>query len=120
MKSLFAALFAFALTASAFAAPLDPVLSGDNLWTQKPDEFMAAAKKLGFEWTSNAHDTARAAVRDMTGFYLPTTECLARFEGDALKQITVVLYARGRFRHLDGRQVRWLGARRCGRLERRQ
>ncbi len=95
MKRLFAALSVLVLTASALAAPLDPVLSGDNLWTQKPDEFMAAAKKLGFEWTSNAHDTVRAAVRDMTAFGLPTTECIARFEGDALKQITVVLYARG-------------------------
>jgi len=95
MKCLFAVLSATALTASALAAPLDPVLSGDKLWTQKPDEFMAAAGKLGFEWTSNAHDTARAAVREMTAFSLPTTECIARFEGDALKQITVVLYARG-------------------------
>jgi len=95
MKRLFAVLSATALTASALAAPLDPVLSGDKLWTQKPDEFMAAAGKLGFEWTSNAHDTARAAVREMTVFNLPATECLARFEGDALKQITVVLYARG-------------------------
>ena len=47
-------------TASAFAAPLDPVLSGDNLWTQKQEEFMNTAKDLGFTWTSAARATAPA------------------------------------------------------------
>ncbi len=95
MNRSFAALLAFALGASALAAPLDPVLTGDTLWTQKPDEFMTAAKGLGFQWTSNAHDSARAARPEMTAYGLATTECVARFEGDTLKQVTVVLYARG-------------------------
>jgi len=86
---------ALTLTSSAFADPLDPLLAGDNLWAQKPDEFMTAAKKLGFEWTSSARDSARAARKDMTAFGLPAVESLARFDTATLKEMTVVLYARG-------------------------
>jgi hypothetical protein len=95
MNRLLACLSAFALTASALATPIDPVLTGDNLWTQKQDDFMQAGKGLGFEWTSNAKDSARAARREMTAFELPCVECIARFSKETLNQITVVLYARG-------------------------
>jgi len=80
---------------SAFAAPLDPLLAGDNPWAQKQDQFMAVAKDLGFEWTSNARDSARAARPEMTAFGLPVVESLARFDGEMLKEMTVVFYARG-------------------------
>ncbi len=81
--------------ASAFAAPLDPLLAAENLWAQKPSDFMAAAGRLGYEWTSSAHDSARAARPDLTVFGQPAVESVARFEGDALKEITVTLYGRG-------------------------
>jgi hypothetical protein len=84
-----------ALTGSAFAQPLDPLLSPDHLWTQKQDDFMTAAKQLGFEWTSNARDSARAASKEMTLYGLPVVESIVRFEGEMPKEATVVLYARG-------------------------
>jgi hypothetical protein len=92
---LLAAATLLAFTASGFAEPLDPLLTGDNLWVQKQDEFMSAAKKLGFEWTSGTRDSARAARKEMTAFGLPAVECLARFGGDTLREITIVFYARG-------------------------
>src|SRR5688572_16621366 len=95
MNRPLAFLSAFALAASALTTPLDPVLTGENLWTQKQDDFMTAAKGLGFEWTSNARDSARAARREMTAFGLPAVECLARFNSETLKELTVILYARG-------------------------
>jgi hypothetical protein len=85
----------FLIAAAAFAEPLDPLLTGENLWTQKQDDFMAVAKNLGFEWTSNAQDSARAAGKDVTVFGLPAVESLARFKNGKLHEITVVLYARG-------------------------
>ncbi len=84
-----------ALTASAFAAPLDPIFSTENLWTMKQIDFMTAASRLGYEWTSNARDSARVARKDLTLFEQPAVESVARFEGEALKTIIVTLYARG-------------------------
>ncbi len=84
-----------ALTASAFAAPLDPLISAQNLWALKPVDFMTAAKPLGYEWTSNVNDSARVARPDLTLFSLPAVESVARFEGDALREIIVTIYARG-------------------------
>jgi len=84
-----------ALVAPAFAAPLDPLFATENLWTMKQNDFMAAAGRLGYEWTSNAHDSARAARPDLTFYGLPAVESVARFEGETLKEITVTLYARG-------------------------
>ena len=84
-----------ALAASAFAAPLDPLFSAENLWTMKQNDFMAVAGRLGYEWTSNTRDSARAARPDLTFLGQPAVESVARFEGEALKEITVTLYARG-------------------------
>ena len=53
-----------AAAASAFAAPLDPLFSAENLWTMKQNDFMAVAGRLGYEWTSNARDSARVARKD--------------------------------------------------------
>jgi hypothetical protein len=95
-RLLLAALVAGALIAPAFADPLDPILSPDTVWTQKPEAFMESAKKLGFEWTSNARDSARAASKQgMTAFGLNAVECIVRFESETPKQATVVFYARG-------------------------
>ena len=84
-----------ALTASAFAAPLDPLFAAENLWSMKQIDFMAAGGRLGYEWTSNAHDSARVARPDLSFLGQPAVESVARFEGEALKEITVTLYARG-------------------------
>ena len=84
-----------ALTASAFAAPLDPVFSAENLWAMKQIDFMTAASRLGYEWTSSARDSARVARPDLTFLGQPAVESVARFEGEALKEITVTFYARG-------------------------
>ncbi len=84
-----------ALVAPAFAAPLDPLFSAENLWTMKQNDFMAVAGRLGYQWTSNARDSARVARPDITVFGQPAVESVARFEGEALKEITVTLYARG-------------------------
>jgi len=82
-------------TAPTFAAPLDPLFTAENLWTMKPADFSAAAGKLGYEWTSNAQDSARVAGRGATAFGLPVVESVARFEGGTLKEISVTLYGRG-------------------------
>ncbi|MEO7934354.1 MAG: hypothetical protein ABIT76_14465 [Chthoniobacterales bacterium] len=96
MKRILSAfLILVALGSWISAAPLDPVLTSSDLWTQTPETFMAAGEPLGFEWTSAAKDSARAAVKDMTAFGQKAVECVARFEGGALKQMTVVFYARG-------------------------
>ena len=85
----------FAVGASAFAAPLDPLLAAENLWTLKQNDFMAAGAPLGYAWTSNAHDSARVANPDLTIFGQPVVESVARFAGDTLKEISVTLYGRG-------------------------
>lgn len=91
-------LFAFgglALVQSAFAKPIDSLLSVDNLWAQKPAEFFAAAAKLDYEWTSNSNDSLRVAGKDLTAYGLPAVESIARFNDGKLTEITVMLYARG-------------------------
>ena len=82
-------------TAHAFATPLDSLLAVENLWTMKQGDFMAAAAPLGYEWTSNAHDSARVARPNITVFGQAAVESVVRFDGDTLKEITVTLYGRG-------------------------
>ena len=83
------------LTASAFAAPLDPLFAAENLWTMKQNDFMAVAGRLGYQWTSSARDSARVARSEITVFGQPAVESVARFDGETLREITVTLYARG-------------------------
>lgn len=83
------------LAARLVAAPLDPLLSDANLWTTKPAEFEAKAKGLGFRWTSQAHDSARAASEGLTVFGLPVVEAIARFDPEKITEVTVTIYARG-------------------------
>lgn len=84
-----------ALASSAFAKPIDSLLSSENLWAQKPDEFFAAAAKLDFEWTSSAQDSARVARKDLTAFGLPAVESIARFKEEKLSEVTIMFYTRG-------------------------
>lgn len=79
----------------AGAAPLDPLVSDPGLWAMKPADFEKAAKGLGFRWVSQTRDSARAAGGDLTVFGLPTVETIARFDGEKMKELTVVIYARG-------------------------
>ncbi len=85
----------FSTVSGAFAQSFVPLLSTDKLWSLKQDEFQAATKSLPFRWTSSTKDSARAANQGMTLFDLPVYEVVARFEGDALKEITATFYARG-------------------------
>ncbi|MEP6670362.1 MAG: C39 family peptidase [Chthoniobacter sp.] len=109
-RLLFAAVAACAFTASALADPLESLFNTDNLWTMKKADFMKVAEKLGYEWTSSAMDSARvarpraasssgaaysASGGGLTAFGLPAVESVARFDGDKLSTVTVVLYARG-------------------------
>ena len=64
----------------------DPLLSVENLWALKQNEFQRAAAKLPFEWTSSARDSARAADKEMTLFGLPVYEVVARFDGEKPKR----------------------------------
>jgi hypothetical protein len=95
MNRLFPSFIALVCCSTAFAEPLDPLLTVENAWSQNQDQFMAAAKPLGFEWTAQARDSARAARPGMTAFGLPAVESIARFDANALKEMTVVFYARG-------------------------
>ena len=107
-RLLFVAVIASALSAQALAQPLDSLFATENLWAQKQDDFMQGAKSFGYRWTSNAKDSARTAERRgastdsaaadkdaLTAFGLPVVESVARFDGEKLAQITIVLYARG-------------------------
>lgn len=108
-RLLLAAAVACVLAVPALAEPLDPLFAADNFWTQKQDDFMKGAGKLGYEWTSSAKDSARtarprssnnasasgASSGGITVFGLPVIESVARFDGDKLAAVTVVLYARG-------------------------
>lgn len=95
MIRFLSALGLLALVPSAFAKPIDSLLSADNLWAQKPDEIFAVAAKLDYEWTSNTHDSLRVAGKDLTAYGLPAVESIARFKDGKLTEITVMLYARG-------------------------
>jgi len=109
-RLLLAAIAACALTASALADPLESLFATPNLWATKQGDFMKVAQKLGYEWTSNAMDSARVAPRrgsntsngasgakegTLTAFGLPVIESVAHFDGEKLGSVTVVLYARG-------------------------
>lgn len=95
MIRFLSALGLLALASSAFAKPIDSLLSGDNLWAQKPDEFSETAAKLGYEWTSNTRDSLRVAGKEITAYGLSAVESIARFKDGKLTEITVMLYARG-------------------------
>jgi len=77
-----------------FAAPLDPLVTDAGLWALKPADFETRARALGFRWTSQVRDSARATDQ-LSVFGLPAVEAIVRFGGEALKEVTVAIYARG-------------------------
>jgi hypothetical protein len=95
MIRLFLLLSLVVFVPKASCKPIDTLLSGDRLWTQKPEEFFTAASKLGYEWTSSAQDSARVARKDLTAYGLPAVESIARFKDGKLSEITIMFYARG-------------------------
>jgi hypothetical protein len=83
------------LASSAFAKPIDALLSAENLWAQTADEFFVAAAPLDYEWTSNTRDSLRLAGKEITAYGLPAVESIVRFKDGKPTEITVMLYARG-------------------------
>lgn len=76
------------------AASLDDLLeTTGTIWKQDGHSFMAEHATLGFRWESAAHNTARA--QHLIFHDLPVYETLARFEHDALTELTLSLYNRG-------------------------
>jgi len=92
-RCLFFSLWLLA-TAQLSAASLDPLVSDSGMWTLKPAAFEAKAKPLGFRWTSQVRDSARA-TEELSVFGLSAVEAIARFDAEVLKEITVTIYARG-------------------------
>jgi len=87
---------AAALTASPLHATtnLDDLLEPTgSIWQQNAPAFLADHASLGFRWVSTTHDTARA--QHLTFHDLPVYETLARFDHDALTELTLSLYNRG-------------------------
>jgi hypothetical protein len=95
MNRLLTAFCAFALTASASAEALDPLLTNDRLWEQSPEGFMEAGSRNGFVWGSKVHDSARAIRPNMQIFGLAVSEVLVHFEGGKTKDFLFTIYARG-------------------------
>jgi hypothetical protein len=77
------------------AASFDALLSVDNLWNLSPEEFQKTARGLPFAWTSDAHDSARAARPEMTLFGQTVYEVVARFDAQKLQELSALFYARG-------------------------
>jgi hypothetical protein len=92
--ALLAALALVPLKALA-AASFDGLLAVDNLWELGPEEFQKTARGLPFAWTSEAHDSARAARPEMTLFGQTVYEVVARFDAGKLQEISALFYARG-------------------------
>ena len=87
---------AAALTASPLYATtnLDDLLEPTgSIWKQNAPAFMVDHASLGFRWVSTTHDTARA--QHLIFHDLPVYETLARFDHDALTELTLSLYNRG-------------------------
>ncbi len=80
---------------SAWAIPLDPLISLENLWSLKASDFMTLGSGLGYQWTSGSKDSARVALSEREIFGRPVVESVVRFDGDMVKQVSLTLYARG-------------------------
>ncbi len=83
------------LAAPVVAAPIDPLIAKPDLWSLNQDGFSQLPEARQYVWTSNAHDSARAADRELKFLEMPVYETVARFDGGKLTQITAELYARG-------------------------
>lgn len=99
MKKFVALLFALVLSAFSSARldakTLETLLVPDTLWDLNRETFQAQGGPLGFRWTSEARDSARSADQSMTYLGQRVYEAVARFDGEALKTVTVLYYGRG-------------------------
>ncbi|MDD5348733.1 MAG: C39 family peptidase [Chthoniobacteraceae bacterium] len=79
----------------AAPTPLDPALFAETVWDSPGPQWVEANKALGFHWISAAHDTAQSTRKGAKLLEIPVCQTLARFEGERLKEITVLFYNRG-------------------------
>lgn len=94
MRRIAMAVATVLLTASTFAAPLDPLLQNAQLWQLDQATFGATGAAHGYRWTSEAKDSARAS-RELTFLGIPAVESVARFNNQKLAELVVTFYARG-------------------------
>src|ERR1700736_5634524 len=66
---------------TASPVPLDSWLTSASLWQTTPAHF-PEAPALGFRWTSNAYDAARASSSKLRLGRLPVAEVIVRFSTD--------------------------------------
>ncbi len=95
LRFLSIALAMLVFTGRLLAAELKPLLDGATLWSLKPDAFEKQSRPYRFEWTSNLRDSSRAAGGEMTFLDQKVYEVVARFEGETLKEVNVLIYGRG-------------------------
>ncbi|HRJ71116.1 MAG TPA: hypothetical protein PLS03_02760, partial [Terrimicrobiaceae bacterium] len=76
-------------------AAVDSVILRSDLWKTTPADLAEDLKRLRFEWTSAAQDTARTAVPGLTFGGLPATEVLLRFRSGVLSGVTLLYFSRG-------------------------
>lgn len=88
-------LFAEEPAPSPAPAPVDSVILRSGLWKTTPADLAEDLKRLRFEWTSAAQDTARTAVPGLTFGGLPATEVLLRFRSGVLSGVTLLYFSRG-------------------------
>ncbi len=77
---------------TAVDALLDPVTP---IWTNSAGTFMATYAPLGFRWTSEARDTARAGDEKFTLWDLPVHEVLVRFAPTGPRHLALSIFNRG-------------------------
>lgn len=97
MKSLMPTLFILACTMPVHAAPasLDTLLTNPETWNSSPNTFMQKAAPLGFEWGSEARDSARCVAPGRTFLNEPVLETVVRFHSNSLAHALLSLYNRG-------------------------
>ncbi|MEI8064628.1 MAG: hypothetical protein WCH84_11260 [Verrucomicrobiota bacterium] len=81
----------------ADANGLESIFDGAGaVWKLEADNFLTRYRGLGFHWVAaNNHDAAATTRPALTFAGLPVLETIARFEQNALKELTASLYNRG-------------------------
>ncbi len=96
-------LFASPLAPQAFCAKtsgassgaaIDSLLANPALWQMTRPQFAQQAQPFGFRWVSAAQDTAQT-TEHVTLFQIPTWQSIARFDGEKMKELSVLFYNRG-------------------------
>jgi hypothetical protein len=104
MKNLASCVLAFLVVTASKAAstkdlqpagpPIDGFIGSSLLWQMNRAQFSQQAQPFGFRWVSTAQEAAQTTAR-VTLFQIPTYQTIARFDGDKLKEMTVLFYNRG-------------------------